>query len=263
MKRISLTALILLFTVLVASGQVQRQFTDRIFHSSLDQDLPYKVMFPENFDPAQSYPLLLFLHGSGERGTDNNAQLLHGGDRLQSDPTLKGTIVIVPQCPKEDSWVRLAQADNSSGQRERNFPYSAPISSSMKAVKELLDAFIAIGIVDTEQVFGMGISMGGMGILDLTFRYPDLFAAVQPLCGGANNDRASEFKGKTSFRFFHGLRDAVVLPKYSQENCEALKGAGINATIVEYPEDTHNCWDNTFREPNLFTWMFKQAESGK
>lgn len=258
MKRILSFVLIILTSALIAEGQSQHQFIGRIFHSSLGQALPYKVMFPENFDPTQRYPLLLFLHGAGERGTDNNAQLIHGGARIQSDTSLRNTIVLAPQCPKEDYWVCIVKTNTLAEHLKREFPYSAPISSSMAAVKELLDAMIAVGFVDTDQIYGMGISMGAMGILDLAFRFPDLFQAVQPICGGVNNDRASEFKGKTSFRFFQGLKDDIVLPKFSDENCTALKEAGAKASIVEYPNDNHNCWDSTFKEPDLFKWMFMQ-----
>ena len=252
-----------LFPINMAHGQTQRQFTGKVFHSSHGQDLPYRVMFPEDFDPSKSYPLILFLHGAGERGTDNNSQLVHGRARFQSDSSLKNTIVLAPQCPKEDYWVCIVKTNNPSEHRNRTFPYSAPISSSMTSVKELLDAMVAVGFVDTNKIYGIGISMGAMGVLDLAFRFPNLFRAVEPMCGGINNNRVEEFKGKTAFRFFQGLRDDIVLPKFAQENSKALKKAGVEAVIVEYPQDNHNCWDSAFLEPDLFTWMFNQTQTNE
>lgn len=251
MKHFLITIATLILSCSIAAG---REFVDRIFVSSTGQSLPYKVAFPQNFNPAESYPVLLFLHGAGERGTDNKSQIAHGGKRLLDDEALQQVIVIAPQCPKEDYWVNIIRpVDNA----RRTFPESAPISISLSAVKELLDSFIALGFVNTDRVYGSGLSMGAFGLLDLTVRYPDLFAAVQPICGGINVERLASFSGKTAFRFFHGLRDDIVLPKFSQEANSVLQGKGVESSIVEYPEANHNSWDPAFAEPDFIEWLLK------
>lgn len=251
MKKLIIAVIGLVFSCGIVAA---RDFVDRIFISSNGQCLPYKVAFPENFNPAESYPVLLFLHGAGERGTDNRSQVVHGGKRLLNDPALQQVIVIAPQCPKEDYWVNIIRpVDNA----RRTFPESAPISISLSAVKELLDSFIALGFVKTDRIYGSGLSMGAFGILDLTVRYPRLFAAVQPICGGINAGRLASFSGKTAFRFFHGLRDDIVLPKFSQEANRVLQEKGIESSIVEYPEANHNSWDPAFAEPDFVEWLLK------
>lgn len=256
-----LAAVLLTCSALQGYSQDKREFIDRTFISKSGQELPYKVIFPDNFNPAESYPVLLFLHGAGERGTDNDKQVAHGRNRFMTDPALRQVIFIAPQCPYEDYWVNIVRPTTPKERQNRTFPYQAPISSSLQAVKELLDALISLGFVDEDRIYGAGISMGAMGILDMTMRYPDLFAAVQPICGGVNADRTKEFTGKTAFRFFHGLMDDIVLPKFAQENCAALKTAGAEAVIVEYPQANHNSWDPAFAEEDFFTWMFKHSKN--
>lgn len=232
-----------------------RNFTDRVYVASHGQALPYKILFPENFDPAESYPLFLFLHGAGERGTDNKAQITHGEQLFLSDDLLKQAIVIAPQCPEEDYWVNIVRPVNDNAHRV--FPESAPISISLMSVKELLDSFIALGMVDESRIYGAGLSMGGFGILDLAMRYPDFFAAVEPICGGVNVNRVASYSGPTAFRFFHGLRDDIVPPRFSHDAYRALQEKGVESYLVEYPEANHNSWDSAFLEPDFIVWLFK------
>lgn len=252
MKKICI--LIILIAVYTSAGA--RNFCGRVFVGSQGQIVPYRILFPEKFDPSCSYPLFLFLHGAGERGTDNESQLIHGGEVFEKDKNLRNVIVIIPQCPKEDYWVNIVRPVTREEQASREFPENAPISSSLSAVKELLDAYISLGFVDTDRIYGSGLSMGGFGILDLAVRYPDFFRGVESICGGINVNRMKNYSGKTSFRFFHGAKDDIVLPRFSREACESLVENGIEATIIEYPEANHNSWDSAFAEPDYISWFF-------
>ena len=236
-----------------AMAQEAREFCDKVFTGSNGAEVPYKVLYPENFKPEASYPLLLFLHGAGERGTDNELQLTHGGDLLKTSPELRNVIVIVPQCPEEDYWARIIE--EKSGE-DRVFPLKAPEAPTTTAVKELLDDMIALGFADADRIYGTGLSMGAMGLLDMVMRYPDFFAAVEPICGGVNVERCKTYRGRTAFRFFHGLKDAVVLPKFSIEANDALKQSGVETSIVTYPDATHGSWKNAFVEPDFLSWLF-------
>lgn len=246
------------FVIVDAQTEEGRCFIDRLFVSESGQKLPYKIMYPDNFDPSHSYPLVLFLHGAGERGSDNQKQIIHGRQRFSTDKDLNKAIFVAPQCPQEDYWVCIVRTNNLQEHSSRKFPFDAPISSSLLAVKELLDNIISLGFVDHDRVYGCGISMGAMGILDMTMRYPDFFAAVQPICGGVNLQRTHEYEGKTAFRFFHGLKDDIVLPKFSQDVCKILQDKEVESMIVEYPEANHNSWDSALAEPDFFTWMFSR-----
>lgn len=248
------TSVLIMGSLSVSNAQ-SREFTCRIYRSSIGQELPYQVLYPKDFNPAEKYPLILFLHGAGERGTDGVAQTNHGRALFSGEETA-GAIVIAPQCPWEDSWVRMSAKVNGW----HVWPANAPISGSLLSVKELLDAMISLGFVDENAIFCTGLSMGGMGTLDLVMRYPDFFAAVQPICGGVNINRAEAYCGKTAFRFFHGLADDTVNPDGSIRTCKVLQDNGHDATLVTYEGVNHNSWDNAFEEPDFISWFFEHRK---
>mgnify|MGYP002624374584 CR=1 FL=1 len=250
--------LVVTLLMMACCSAPKREFAPKEFTASSGQVLPYRVIYPDNFDPLRQYPLLLFLHGAGERGSDNELQLVHGRDLFEGDPLLRDMIVVAPQCSEAGYWVRIVRPVTPDEIAGRTFPYDAGISDDLLAVKELLDCFIALGYVDTDAVYGTGLSMGGMGVLDLMLRYPDFFAAIQPICGAANAQRCAEYKGRTRVRFFQGLDDPVVAPHFSQEDCEALGQAGVPVEYVGYPGVQHNSWDNAFAEKDFISWFIAQ-----
>jgi len=255
MKRIILLALAAL--LLACCSAPKREFAPKEFTASSGHVLPYRIIYPDNFNPLKQYPLVLFLHGAGERGSDNELQLVHGRELFETDPLLRDKIVVAPQCSEAGYWVSIVRPGTPEEIADRSFPYDAPISEDLQAVKELLDCLIALGFVDTDAVYGTGLSMGGMGVLDLMLRYPDFFAAIQPICGAANAQRCAEYKGRTRVRFFHGLEDPVVAPHFSQEDCEAFRQAGVPVEYVGYPGVQHNSWDNAFAEKDFISWFEK------
>jgi len=249
MKKFITIALVILTALPFSS--LAREFTCRTYTTSIGQKLPYKVLYPDNFNPTQKYPLILFLHGAGERGTDGQLQTLHGNDLFAGEQTA-GAIVIAPQCPEEDCWILKVKWDK--------WPEEAPISGSLRGVKELLDAMVSLGFVDEGAIYCTGLSMGGMGTFDLVMRYPDFFAAAQPICGGVNVERIKSYKGKTAFRIFHGVVDDTVPLCGSVNAYEALKGIGADATLVTYENVNHNSWDFAFKEPDFISWFFQHRK---
>lgn len=229
---------------------LKKQFTARSGYA-----LNYRILYPENYQPGEKYPVLLFLHGAGERGSDNEAQLRHGGDMLASHAMRSKypALVIAPQCPEEKSWSTYKPKDE---QGDRSYPPAAAITEEMQAVKELLDSYIAKGMVDTRRIYITGLSMGGMGTFDMVCRYPDLFAAATPVCGGANRQRLLRYKGRTAFSIYHGAADRTVDVQWSRDAYEALKKAGAEVRYKEYPGVDHNSWDRAFAEPDYLEWMF-------
>ncbi|MCD8263532.1 MAG: dienelactone hydrolase family protein [Tannerellaceae bacterium] len=233
-------------------------FLKKQFTTSDGYQLNYRVLYPLNYSPGQKYPLVLFLHGSGERGNDNEKQLVHGGDLLSSYETQSNypAIIIVPQCPEEQSWLNY-ERNHASG--TRHYPANAPVAKPLAAVKELVDSYVAKGIVDAKQMHIMGLSMGGMGTFDLVMRYPDLFVTATPICGGVSLERAARYKVKTRFRLFHGADDSVVPAQFSRDACEALQQAGVTVTYKEYPAVEHDSWHNAFAEPDYMSWMLEKS----
>ncbi|MDD2952424.1 MAG: prolyl oligopeptidase family serine peptidase [Parabacteroides sp.] len=234
---------------------LKKQFTARDGYQ-----LNYRVLYPRNYDPARKYPVLLFLHGAGERGADNEAQLVHGGDRFASFENQEGypAIILAPQCPAGKTWSEY-KGLNAGKEGKRSYPENAPVTPPMAAVKELLDRYIAEGKVDTRRLYVTGLSMGGMGTFDIVMRYPDLFAAAAPICGGANLRRLASFKGKTAFSIYHGGSDSVVDVQFSRDAYDTLKKAGADVRYKEYPGVDHNSWDNAFAEPDYLAWMFQHS----
>lgn len=261
MKKILIFAIAFLVTLTATNNAFaqSRQFCHRVFEASNGQQLPYQVLYPTDFNPNAAYPLLLFLHGAGERGTDNERQTLHGGEMLASNSNLNNVIIVAPQCPEEDYWVNIARPSATP----RQFPLSAPATASMNAVKELIDCLVGCGFVDTARIYGTGLSMGAMGILDLTMRFPQLFAAVEPICGGINTDRLAKYCGPTAFRFFHGSLDDVVPVQFSQNANATLLASGVETSLIEYPEANHNSWDSAFAEPTFIGWLLEHRLSEK
>lgn len=253
-----LLLLVALLCVYPAYAGDKLSFLKKRFTTNGGYGLNYRILYPQNYDPSQKYPLILFLHGAGERGSDNEAQLVHGGDLLAShkNRTNYPAIIIAPQCPAEIYWVDYKRPTPEDP--VRYFYPSKPITKQLGAVKELVDSYITKGIVDERNMHITGLSMGGIGTFDLVFRYPNMFVTATPICGGVNTQRAENFKGKTVFRIFHGTEDSVVDVKFSRDAYTALQKAGAKVTYKEYPGVNHNSWDNVFAEPDYVSWMFEQ-----
>lgn len=221
--------------------------------------LPYQMSVPAKSLFKKSRPLLIFLHGAGERGSDNSAQLTHGRELMLNSPELQDVIVLAPQCPAESYWVDIVRPTTPEECMWRTFPENAEMTYPLAAVKEMVDSLVASGSVDTRRIYCTGLSMGGMGTLDLLVRFPDLFAAVQPICGAVNIHRLGGYEGTAAVRLFHGDCDETVPVHFSREAYEVLKDKGMNVEYIEYPGVYHNSWDNAFAEPDFLSWMTEKS----
>ena len=253
MKRF-LSALAVLATACIGLQAQPWSYQKRVFTSSDGLEIPYQIHIPETVDPVHGNPLLLFLHGAGERGVDGDLQMIHGGELFRTDPLLKDVIVIAPQCPDWDQW--SGHIDTGRGDI---FPDKPVVSLSQQAVWEILDSFVKTGLADPDRVYATGLSMGGMGVLDMALSRPDYFAAVQPMCGGISDVAIKKWDGITSFRFFHGTADDDVLYEYSVNAVRLLKARGAEASLVSYPGCGHGCWDYAFAEPDFLSWMLNRT----
>lgn len=223
--------------------------------------LPYKILFPKNFDPEQEYPLLLVLHGAGERGKDNMAQLTHGSMLFLKDDIRQEypAIVVFPQCPSESYWSNVA-VDREIWPLQFKFKTSGEPTSAMKLLQGLVHDLKEREYVDKKRIYVGGLSMGGMGTLELLRREPNTFAAAFAICGGDNLENAKKYKAVPLW-LFHGTKDDVVPVELSQSLADRLEAIGAkNIKLTLYPEVKHNSWDNAFAEPNLMPWLFSKKK---
>lgn len=221
--------------------------------------LPYRILLPENYDSTVKYPVIFFLHGAGERGNDNQKQLVHGGKLFLKEEVRKKypAIVVFPQCPTNNYWGNLLRTHDDKGKRTFDFLEDGPPGRYMVLLMELVQYVFDKYPVNKKQVYAGGLSMGGMGVFELVKRMPKTFAAAFPICGGANPATASRLK-KTNWWVFHGAKDDVVPPYHSENMVEALKKAKAKVKFTLYPNANHNSWDPAFAEPELLSWLFSQ-----
>ncbi|HET7361168.1 MAG TPA: dienelactone hydrolase family protein [Salinimicrobium sp.] len=257
MKIKSLILTILMFIPIYASAQIAADVYKKKNFIVNGETMPYRILYPENFSSEGEYPLILFLHGAGERGNNNEDQLIHvtqllNPENLKEHPA----VVLFPQCPKNDYWSNVEI--NREGEPRFIFKTNSEPTSAMKMAMNLLDSVAAMPYIDKDQIYVGGLSMGGMGTFEIVSRKPEMFAAAFPICGGANPKSVNTYAENTDFWIFHGGMDQVVNPKFSKIMAKAINQAGGNAKLTIYPKATHNSWDSAFAEPKLLDWIFSK-----
>lgn len=253
------TWIFLLFTChLLGAQSVDQAYT----HHSYEKDgntLQYRMMLPPDFDQEKNYPMILFLHGMGERGTDNNTQLAHGAqfflDSIQEYPA----IVIFPQCPPTDYWANLYRPDKGGASRRFTYHTDEEAHPSLGLVIGLLDSLLQESHTDEERLYVSGLSMGGFGIWELLWRMPEKIAAAIPICGGGPTEMASKMTGVPIWAF-HGTKDDVVHPRLSTNLVKAVQQSGGKAKITLIPGANHNSWDPAFADPDYLNWLFSHKK---
>lgn len=222
--------------------------------------LQYQVLFPENYDRAKEYPLVVFLHGAGERGNDNEKQLIHGKDFLiENFYSANPAIVIAPQCPADSYWSNV-QSHTLAGERTFKYGLTEQPTSAMESLVFLINDWLLSGRVNPEQIYIGGLSMGGMGTYELLWRMPNTFAAAFPICGGGDISKVTNYTTTTPLWIFHGADDSVVPVKFSQDMAKSLTEAGSEVKYTEYPGVNHNSWDNVFKEKDLAPWLLSHKK---
>ena len=248
----------LLFSLLFVSQTIilSQEFSKELFVSDKDS-LPYRLLLPKNFDNAKKYPLIVFLHGAGERGNDNELQLVHGKDLFinMNKNNNFPSIVVFPQCSKNSYWANVSRINNSF-----SFLDDPTENTSLKLVEGMIYELQRNFKINSNQIYVGGLSMGGMGTFELVYRNPDMFAAAFAICGGAN-PKIGEKISKTNWRIYHGDKDFVVPVKLSIDMYNSIKSFNKNVYLKIYPNVNHNSWDNVFREPDLFKWLFSNSKA--
>jgi predicted peptidase len=229
-----------------------QDYEARVFTNADGAALPYRLLQPPKASPAQKCPLVLFLHGAGERGTDNQAQLVHGAP-LFLKPQIRAQFpcfVVAPQCPTNRRWVEMDWGAEVGTQP------SEP-SEPMKLVMDLLERLPREYPIDSERIYVTGLSMGGFGTWDLITRFPGRFAAAVPICGGGDAQVAAR-AAKTPVWAFHSDDDTVVKVRRTRDMIAGMRQAGGQPHYFEYRGLGHGAWDKAYAEPELLSWMFAQ-----
>ena len=251
---------ILIFSALLASNIFgQGHFEKKEYVTAAGDKVNYQILKPDQFQKGKKYPLVLFLHGAGERGNDNQAQMVHGSEMFVNPVNQERfpSIVLFPQCPSERYWVFEKRPEQLTPEV---FVSNPPLTKILEQVMELVEWHIKNMPVDKNRIYVVGLSMGGMATYDLACRYPDLFAAAIPICGAIHTARLKAAAGKVNFRIFHGDADNVVSVDFSRKAYQSLRQAKARVEYYELPGITHNSWAPAFNKDDFMKWMYAQKK---
>ena len=243
------------------NAQHQKLYKEAVYIKQEDT-LKYRMMYPKDFSESKQYPVVLFLHGAGERGDNNKTQLVHGSSLFANEINRDSfpAIVIFPQCPKEDYWSNVKVDRSKKGLAKFKYKKAGKPTQSMQLVLALMDDIKNKPYVKKNQIYVGGLSMGGMGTFDILKRRPNMFAAAFPICGGGNPKSTVKYANKVAFWIFHGGNDDVVHPYFSLKMVTALQEKGADIKLTYFENANHNSWDSAFAEPNLLPWLFSNIK---
>jgi len=221
-------------------------------------EFAYRLLGPASITPGTRYPLVIFLHGAGERGNDNLSQLKYFPTWIaeQSARQAHPCFVLAPQCRDEQKWVDVDWSKIEST------PQSPTPTVDMLAVIAALEDTLQREPIDPARIYLTGLSMGGYGSWDLAARMPDRFAAVLPICGGGDEATAAKIKDLPIW-CFHGDADTAVRVERSRTMIEALRAAGGAPKYSELAGVGHDSWTPAYRDPDVLTWLFAQKKPAK
>ena len=253
--------LLLLTTLLFAlpSGSQAQEFAEyqKQYFLSKQDTLPFRVLLPKDFDTKKKYPLLIFLHGIGERGSDNEKQLTHGARFFLKDSIRERfpAVVVFPQCPDGSSWHNAKVTPFPDGRRMVEHPKTRKSNRQLNMLADLIFEMHWVYPIDENRIYLGGLSNGGRGTLEMVRQNPKLFAAAFAICGGANPAIAPDLKN-TPLWLFHGDADPVNPYRESKEVYDALKELDATVRMTTFPGTDHNAWEPAFKEPGLMEWLF-------
>ena len=219
------------------------------------ESLKYRLYKSPDIKEGEPCPLIILLHGAGERGNNNISQMTHGVKDIIAYGQAKHQpfILIAPQCPVNMQWVNTPWGDPSHVMPE--FP-----SLPMKLALELCEQAASTLPVDTKRIYIMGLSMGGYGTWDAIQRKPSFFAAAMPVCGGGDTHCAAALKDMPIW-IFHGDSDGVVKTQRSRDMVAALKSAGGDPKYTELKGTGHNAWTAAYSNTEALDWLFSQKRN--
>jgi predicted peptidase len=220
-----------------APSNAPRQTEESFQPKDDSQGYRYLLYKPSSKPSKGKWPLLVFLHGRGERGNNLNLVKKHGPAKIVESKDLP-FIVASPQCPRTDLWWKP------------------------EIVTGMVDDLLQKHPIDPDRVYLTGLSQGGFGTWATAAEYPKKFAAIAPVCGGGKTEWAKKY-GSLPIWNFHGDADKVVPVRLSRVLVEAIKKAGGKIKHTEYPGVRHDSWTKTYRNPKLYEWFLSHSQKGK
>lgn len=237
----------------VPRTKVDRAWAEKMTRAETAPDgLKYRIYVPHGIGFFEKVPLVVFLHGAGERGEDNAVQLVHGVPQLISYSMRKDdkAIIVAPQCPERLRWFETPWG-------ELEHQTTAQPSVAMAKVIALIEKMLADYPVDRSRVYITGLSMGGYGTWDIAGRMPELFAAALPVCGGGDVAKAPQL-AKVPLWTVHGDKDGAVPVENSRRMVKAVRAAGGNVVYEELPGQGHGVWGYTYSSDKILDWLFSR-----
>lgn len=233
-RLLPIALVILLNTPTLADGPSQ---SPQRLSATVNVEMNYLLALPKDYETKDSWPLVLFLHGAGERGNDIGLVKKHGPPKLIDQGKEFPFVVVSPQCPKDVWWE----------------PFE---------LTELLDHVIKTHKIDEDRIYVTGLSMGGFGTWRLAAHTPERFAAIAPICGGGDLFSTRRFATLPTWAF-HGAKDNVVPLERSQEMVDAMKQRGGEPKLTVYPDAGHDSWTATYDNPAFYEWLLTQKRNVK
>lgn len=224
--------------VTAARAEAPKQ-TAATFEKQVPVTLNYLLYLPDDYDAKEAWPLVVFLHGAGERGDDLELVKKHGPPKLIEQGKSFPAIIVSPQCAAGRWW-----------------------TGQLLELTALIDEIVDKYKVDEDRIYLTGLSMGGFGTWSLAAYTPDRFAALMPICGGGET-LAARLLSKTPVWVFHGAKDPIVPLKRSEDMVEVLKRAKGNPKFTVYPDALHDSWTATYDNPEVWEWLFAQKRPAK
>ena len=253
-KLLPVVILTLLFSVACSAQKLStvaergKILVPKVFKNQSSETLLYRVFIPRDYDAKRKYPLVLYLHGGGGRGSDNQKQLDGGNGYLIDLFTGSETqarfpsFVVAPQSPMQEGWIEY---DSITPTRQ------------LRLVYEMIGEMLRTYSIDSARIYVAGQSMGGFGTFAIISEYPNTFAAGVALCGGGDPAKVSRLV-KTPIWAFHGAKDEAVPVERSRTITAAIKKAGGQARYTEYADVDHLIWPKVVKETELLPWLFAQ-----
>lgn len=225
--------LFFLLPFFVFAQKDQRSLTKKI---TKDISVEYILHFPENYKKEKhDWPLIVFLHGSGERGNDLSKVSIHGPLKYIANGNKLDAVILAPQCPEKEVW-------------------------DMDVLSTLIKDVVLKHRINPTKVSLTGLSMGGYGTWELGLEYPKMFAAIAPICGRTEYvfmENAYKLKDKPIW-VFHGGKDEVVPISNAEKMVQALKNVGSSPKFTVYPNAGHDSWSKTYSNPDFYAWLLDQ-----
>jgi predicted peptidase len=247
----------------VAASASVDDFVALSYDDGAGHKLPYRLFIPRGYDPEGTYPLVVFLHGAGGRGTDNRAQITDQAAPLvfvqPGNQARWPAFMVAPQCPPDQQWVDMPWG-TPSGKGKQPVAVTWPMRAAMNLIDRLQNDYPAI---DARRLYVTGMSMGGYGTWDAAVRHPTKWKAAVTVCGGYDELTIGPIvQARLPIWAFHAADDPTVPVGRSREMIAALRARGATPRYTEYPASEHHghfSWRPAYADPQLLPWMFGPA----